>query len=103
MATSASNNTTSTMVGGYSKSHLLNRAGEFVSEKTKFTTILDDDAIQRMPQFDLAGKNQLSHYNTTKHYLSFFDAHLHSFIKSLLPISFNTHTHILQNLPLAES
>ena len=64
MATIATNKTTSTMIGGFSKSHLLNRAGELVSEKTKATTILDEDAMERMPQFDIAGKYQQSRYNT---------------------------------------
>ena len=42
-------------IGGYTSAHLLKRAEEVAAEKTKGTTILDDEAVDRIPKFDKEG------------------------------------------------
>lgn len=43
----------SVMIGGFSKGHLLKLAEELINEKTKKTIVLDEDAVERMPKFDM--------------------------------------------------
>jgi hypothetical protein len=54
---SASEKPKPTTIGGYTIGHLLKRAEELVAEKTKGTTILDEEAVDRMPKFDMGGKS----------------------------------------------
>jgi len=45
------------MIGGYTAAHLLKRAEELVKEKMKTSTIIDEDALERIPKFE---KNELT-------------------------------------------
>jgi len=51
----------SVMIGGFSKGHLLKLAEELINEKTKKTIVLDEDAVERMPKFDMNGKKKMSY------------------------------------------